>query len=244
MAPKGQAVATLSDAVKDYPALQGDPAAKFAVLHENLGGEKLGEFDLERVKMPSGGGAFWEVPSLDGPQAVKVLEGVVVLTKNVRAYWPLALEDGSGSDPPQCTSADGVWGIGDPGGECERCPFSAFGSHRDGRGQACKQMRQLFMLTPDSVLPLVVTLSPTSLASARKYFMRLAAGTGTYYWGLITKVSLEETANAGGQKYSRAVFAAGDKLTEADTDAVAKYKAALEPLLAGRMPTAQEAAGA
>lgn len=244
MPPKGQAVATLSDAVKDYPALAGDPTKLLDALRENMGGEKLTEFDLERVKMPSGGGAFWEVPSIDGPQALKEIEGVVVLTKNVRAYWPVAMEEGTGSDPPQCSSADGIIGVGDPGGHCEACPFAQFGSHRDGRGQACKQMRQLFLLTESSMLPMVLTLSPTSLAAARKYFMRLASATPPrYYWETTTKVSLEEATSAG-NKYSRAVFSLGSALNEADAAAITRYKTALEPVLVARMPSQAEASGA
>lgn len=235
MAPKGQGVA-LSAAVANYPALAGDPAKLLDALRENMGGEKLTEFDLERIKMPSGGGNFWEVPSIDGPQPVKVLEGVVVLTKNVRAYWPIALEEGSGSDPPQCVSADAIFGVGDPGGSCETCPYSQFGSHRDGRGQACKQMRQLFMLTEASMLPVVLTLSPTSLAPARKFFMRLASATPPrYYWETTIQVSLEQ-ASSGANTYSRAVFALGTPLNEADAAAVAAYKTALEPVLAARLP--------
>lgn len=232
---KGKAVA-LSATVASYPALSSDPAKALAVLRENMGGEKLTEFDLERIKVPSGGGNFWEVPSIDGPTPQKTIEGIVVLTKNVRAYWPLALEEGGGNDPPQCTSADSVIGVGDPGGACETCPYSQFGSARDGRGQACKQMRQLFILTESGVLPLVLTLPPTSLANARKYFMRLASAQGRYYWETLTKVSLEEATNAGGQKFSRATFAVGDPLNEADAAAVAAYKAALEPVLAARLP--------
>lgn len=240
----GREVAKLSDAIKNYPALAGDPSKLLDALRENMGGEKLTEFDLERIKMPSGGGGFWEVPGIDGPEAVKVLEGVVVLTKNVRAYWRLAMEEGSGSDPPQCASADGIVGIGDPGGSCEACPWAQFGSHRDGRGQACKQMRQLFMLTEKSMLPVVLTLSPTSLAPARKFFMRLASATPPrYYWETTIKVSLEG-ASSGGNNYSRAVFATGSPLNETDAAAITRYKDALEPILVARMPSSAEAASA
>lgn len=242
---KGTDVVKLSDAVKGYPALTGDPTRALAVLRENMGGERLTEFDLERVKIPAGGGKFWEVPGMDGPTPTETIEGVVVLTKNVRAYWPLALEEGSGSDPPQCTSPDGIQGYGDPGVACESCTYAQFGSARDGRGQACKQMRQLFLLTDASVLPVVLTLPPTSLATARKYFMRLASqGGGRYYWQTTTKISLEQTKNAGGQGYSRATFTAGSPLTDDDSAAVQRYKDALEPILAARMPTAEEAASA
>lgn len=245
MPRKSTDLAPLSDAVKDYPALRSDPGRVLAVLQENMGGEKITEFDLDRIKIPTGGSTFWEIMTIDGVMADATVEGVVVLTKNVRAYWPGAMEDGSGNDPPQCSSPDAITGEGDPGGSCDTCPYAQFGSGRPGRekGQACKQMRQLFLLTPHSMLPMVVTLPPTSLAPARKYFMRLAAQQQLYYWQMTTRLTLEKVQGEG-VAYSRAVFQPGTPLTEADAAAVTAYKNALEPILARRLPSEREAAEA
>jgi len=242
MPAKSKDLAVISGA-DGYVALRSDPGEALAILRENMGGETITEFDLDRVKIPTGGGGFWEVPSMDGTEAVKTIEGVVIITKNVRAYWPLGMEEGSGSDPPQCSSPDAITGEGDPGGSCELCPFSKFGTGRPGResGQACKQMRQLFLLLPGSVLPTVLTLPPTSLAPARKYFMRLASAQQTRYWQTITKISLEQV-DGPNAKYSRAVFSQGDALNAADAEAVSAYRSALEPVIAARKPTTAEAA--
>lgn len=240
MAPRSEVV-KLSDAVKDYPALRGDPTQALAVLRENMGGERLTEFDLDRVKMPAGGGKFWEVPTLGDVESAKEIEGVVVITKNVRAYWPFGIDEGSGNEPPQCASADAIIGIGDPGGDCETCPFAQFGSStKEGsKGQACKQMRQLFVLSPRSVLPLVLTLPPTSLAGARRYFMRLASHSGIYYWATTTKIGLEQADGPAG-KYSVATFSQGTPLTDADALAVTTYRDALTPIITARMPDAAD----
>jgi hypothetical protein len=37
-----------------------------------------------------------------------------------------------GNSPPDCGSFDGETGIGDPGGECKRCPLNQFGSDENG----------------------------------------------------------------------------------------------------------------
>jgi hypothetical protein len=239
---KGTDVVALSDVVKDYPALRGDPTVSLAVLRENMGGEKLTEFDLDRVKMPAGGGKFWEVPTMDGDKAEPVLEGVVVITKNVRAYWPRSVDEGDGNEPPQCSSPDAIHGVGDPGIACDECPYSRFGSStKEGsKGQACKQMRQLFLISERSVLPLVLTLPPTSLAAARKYFMRLASHSGIYYWATTTKIALEQADGPAG-KYSVATFSQGNPLAEADVAAITKYREALEPIIAARLPDAADA---
>jgi hypothetical protein len=235
----------LSATVKDYPALRGDPAQALAVLRENMGGEKLTEFDLDRVKMPAGGGKFWEVPTLGDVESTREIEGVVVITKNVRAYWPRSVDEGDGNEPPQCSSPDAIQGYGDPGVLCETCPYSQFGSStKEGsKGQACKQMRQLFVLSERSVLPLVLTLPPTSLSAARKYFMRLASHSGTLYWATTTKIGLGQADGPGG-KYSVATFAQGSPLAPDEVEAVTRYRDALEPIIAARMPSAEDVTGA
>lgn len=245
MAREPKELVALSDVVKNYPALRGDPTVALAVLKENMGGERLTEFDLDRVKMPAGGGKFWEVPTLGDVESVKELEGVVVITKNVRAYWPRGIDEGDGNEPPQCSSADAITGVGDPGGNCDYCPFSQFGSStKEGsKGQACKQMRQLFLISERSVLPLVLTLPPTSLQAARKYFMRLASHSGIYYWATTTKIGLEQADGPAG-KYSIATFSIGTALADADAQAITRYRDALEPIIAARMPSVEDVAPA
>jgi len=47
------------------------------LLRQNLGGEEVKATDiLDRIKVPSGGGTFWTVPTLDGEKSEKYLAGV------------------------------------------------------------------------------------------------------------------------------------------------------------------------
>src|SRR5438105_3518535 len=95
----GQAVEVVQPSL---PALASDPRAMLAVITENLGGDKITERDLDRIKMPSGGGLAWEVPGLgDQPDSEKTIEGVIVYHKTTRAYWPGDYE--GGNEPPQCS---------------------------------------------------------------------------------------------------------------------------------------------
>ena len=98
----------------------GDISQIQEVVETNLGDEDFSPFDLDRITVPAGGGIAWEVPTVNGPESQKEIHGVIVLAKKVRSYW----KDSSATDgtPPDCASADGIHGQGDPGGLCKQCP--------------------------------------------------------------------------------------------------------------------------
>jgi len=234
--------------VSAYPILQpgglGDDLAE--VLAENLGGDQMTQFDFDRVKMPTGGAVNWEIPTLDGPTAAPVIEGVIVKWATVRTYWVRTPDDpeSSGDAPPDCSSPDGhlgygMYGVGSdlhPSGECQDCPMSQWESKPGGRGQACKQSRLLFMLLPGAILPTTVSLPPTSLSAARSYMTRLTSQ-GISYYGVVTKIRLEKAQNAGGQKYSKAVLEKGDTLDDAARDLAREYGRQLSQMLAATAGT-------
>jgi hypothetical protein len=212
--------------LENYAALQMNALELKEVLQENLGGEAISAFELDRVKVPSGGGTTWEVPTLEGVEDAKAIEGVVIYFKNQNAYWKEKY-DGQ-NNPPNCVSNDGMVGIGTPGGDCAVCPLNAFGS--EGKGKACKNMRTLFVLREGDVLPLVLTLPPTSLKDAKKYFLRLASK-GIPYYGVITEITLDKDKNENGITYSKAKLSLKGRL---DPDTVKKLKAfqdSLKPAL-------------
>lgn len=201
-----------------YKALAMPPAQFGAVLKNNLAGSTLRPFDLDRVKVPSGGGIAWEVPTIKGPQIVQTLEGIILHMRDVRSYWSTKMGHGGGNNPPDCQSSDLLVGIGKPGGACQHCAFAQYGSAKnldgsDGKGQACQQSRILLFLRQDAVLPLAVVVPPSSLRSAGKYFLRLA-GAGLPYQGVVTQLRLKKVRNAGGVEYAEIDFALSRELSE------------------------------
>ena len=215
--------------VDQYAVLEMDTQDLQEIISENLGGESLSPSDLDRVKIPSGGGTTWTIPDIDGERDEREIEGVVVFWKNVRAYWETEY-DGS-NNPPDCYSDDGDVGIGNPGGRCSQCPLSQWGSDsKGGKGQECKQMRLMFVLQETSLLPLVIVLPPTSLANSKKYFLRLASA-GVPYWGVTTKFTLEKDKSEGGIMYSKATLSAGAKLSPEARAKVKTYADSLRPAL-------------
>jgi hypothetical protein len=192
------------------------------------GGIKPG--DLDRVKVPAGGGTAWEIPTVDGTEASKSIEGVIVYHHDARAYWSSSMETNGGGSPPDCYSPDGFSGVGEPGGACSVCPHAQFGSDANGRGQACKASKRLYMVLPESALPVIVTLPATSLKNARQYFLRLAAR-GTRLHQVITKVGLSKVKTSDGIAYSVATFESGGLIDGADAEKFANYASAFQQMV-------------
>jgi hypothetical protein len=215
-----------------YPVLRGNPAAALATIRENLGGEQLTPGDLDRVTVPAGGGLFWTVPSIDNPagEPAKSIEGVVVFQKLTRAFWEKGIEESGGNSAPDCYSDDSILGIGSPGGDCSTCRFAAWKSDEKGRGQACKQMRALFILRPGSVLPTLVTIPPSSLGEAKKFLLRLA-NENLHFSSVTVKLTLLEEKNPDGIKYARVAFEVGSRLAGEDLERVQAYVNSIKPSL-------------
>jgi hypothetical protein len=232
--------------VKNYAAMRQDPQSLLATIQSNIGGQKLSEFDLDRVTIPAGGGKAWTVPTLEGDEVTPTLQGVIVFWKDTRAWWDKSFEEQGGGAPPDCSSADAERATvnedgvhpGAPSDEnglliCEACPKSQFGSDpRPGsKAQHCKLVRQLFLLTPDDLLPIVVSLPPTSVGTAGKYFLRLSRA-GVPYYSVVTQIELSQEQSGGGIKYSRANFSLVERLDAESAANIERYAEALRPAFA------------
>lgn len=198
----------------------------------NIGPGGLDEQQLEKIKIPAGGATMWLVAGLEGEDSLKELAGIIVAWRDIRLYWRIPYaERGKHKAPPDCTSKDGIWGEGDPGGYCNKCPLAKFGSDpKAKRGQACKQVRQLLLLRDGRDLPEVVNIPPTSHKSVQTYFLRL----GSYripYWGLVTHMKLEKTQNLDGVDYARVLFTAGMRMSEAERRVFEPYQQLMMSLI-------------
>lgn len=200
------------------------------IIQDNLAGESIGPNDLDRLTVPTGGSKFWTVKTQAGEENPTEIEGVIIAQKTTRVYWEDAFS-GAGS-PPDCSSDDGEFGIGNPGGACAVCPMAEFGSKGTGggRAQACKQNKLLFIVFPDEILPRVISVPPTSLKEARQYTLRSLSARQPLY-GVTTKLSLEKTKNADGIEYSKIQFATGSVLNDEDRARMKAYADQMSPIL-------------
>lgn len=156
--------------------------------------------NLLRVKVPSGGATSWEVDTIKGPESKKIISGIIVATRDIRAYYDKPF-DGS-NEPPACYSPDAITGHGEPGGTCDLCPLSKWGSDEKQRGQACSMRRLMLVLEEDSILPLVISAPPGSLRRIEDYFGRLS-GQRLPHYAVVTDLGLEKDKNPDGIAFSR-----------------------------------------
>jgi len=186
---------SLAPANPSYLALTNNA---LEIIQENLKHQpfSLDLFDI--VKSPSGGATVFEVPGLTGDEPAKELIGIILDYTTPRAYWdtPEPVE----GTPPVCMSQNSI--ISHDGKACARCPYNDFGS-RDGgsNAKACKESVLLFLLRPDSIVPLLVRVPVTSKPRFLKYSTRLL-NTLTPISGVVTKITLSKATSKQGKPYA------------------------------------------
>lgn len=116
---------------------------------------------------------------------------------------------------------------------CEACPLAQFGSDAKGRGQACRQNRLLFLLRPDSALPTVIKVPPSSLKLVQGFMLKLS-GKAIKPWGAVLSFSLRKTQGGAGIDYSEIVPEFVAKLDPAALQQIQAAAEALRPALLGK----------
>ena len=195
---------------------------------------------FQRVKIPAGGALQFEIPTEDpdNPDYARTLEGVILYNHSAYTLWP----EGSEYDEdtkPLCSSVDGKTGIGEPGGACATCPMNAYGSARDGgRGKACKNMRDIYLLRSGEYLPLQLSLPPTSLRPFNDFMTLAFVARRRPSYSAIVEIGLKR-AESGGYTYSVATFRKVRDLEGEGLAAVksyaANFKEQVKSLLAQRV---------
>lgn len=189
-----------------------------ADVRESLGGDTLNLTTLTELVTPAAAGKYWSTPV--GPR--ETIEGVIVLRHATRAYYATSYEDAPNT-PPDCFSPDMLHGIGNPGGDCTKCPFAEFGSAKFN-AMACSQQTNIFILTPDSgVLPWYYKLSPTNFQTFKDYGV-IQASLGKPYHRVMSRLSLEPTRSNNGTPYSRVKVEMVRELTPDEATKMAAYR--------------------
>jgi hypothetical protein len=213
--------------IPDYAIMQHSPAALQEVIAANIGTGGFSQGDLDTVRVPLGGAVTWSIQTIDGETASKQFDGVIAAWKEPRAYWQESLSSTGGGTPPDCSSEDGVSGIGEPGGSCAECPFSQWGSAigDDGKprdGQACRQRRLMAVVQKGDLIPVLLSAPATSLAGLRRYFLRLASASMPYY-GVVTRFTLKKARSKGGIDYSEIEATSLGRLSDAEMVKMKSY---------------------
>ena len=198
----------------EYAALSNNA---LSVIRENLKNQPLALDFFDVVKSPSGGSTVFSVPGLNGDEPETELTGIILDYTTPRAYWhtPEPVE----GTPPDCMSVNSI--ISADGKSCAHCPYNDFGS-KDGESnaKACKESVLLFLLRPNTILPLLVRVPVTSKNRFLKYMTRLA-GALTPINGVVTRITLERATSKGGKPFALFKFEVSSTL-DMDTTMQAK----------------------
>lgn len=202
--------ATLAPVNSGYLALSSNA---LDIIKENLKHQPLSVQLFDVVKSPSGGSTVFSVPGLAGDEAEKELTGIILDYMTPRAYWDTP--DPVEGTPPVCLSHNSV--ISHNGIACAKCPYNDYGS-KDGEtnAKACKESVLLFLLRPNSILPLLVRIPVTSKYRFLKYMTRLV-GTMTPISSVVTKISLEKATSKAGKPYALFNFEAVNALSSEES---------------------------
>jgi hypothetical protein len=221
------------------PQQEIDEVAEAVAMNADNGG--MSELDIPRITIAPG--AF-KTPTAKGTTLAERIVGVVVYIRHVRTYYK---SKDQGNRPPDCSSKDCITGRGDPGGRCTPlvdlstgkvsipgCPLAAFESAttpdgRQGKGQACKETKQLFILRGDSLMPEILSIPPTSLVAARKFFNFVAARFP--YPKALISITVSNQKNTQGQEYGTAAFDLVRKLTSEEAQRMMTFHKMCEKFL-------------
>ena len=168
-----------------------------------------------QIKIPSGGGIAYEVQGEDENDAdsKKEIQGVIIFTHRLNAYWPGAYGDDDQNKVPVCSSMDGKTGVNAETAEsinCENCPSNQYGSATDqkgnaARGKACKNMRRVYLMMDGDPNFYLLTVPPTSIKDVNKQIAKIVHG-NTPYGSLVCSFKLEKAKNTAGIAYSKVVI--------------------------------------
>lgn len=182
-----------------FAVLKTSPEELTQIIVDNIGPGGLKASDLTTIKVPAGGGTAWEVPGPEGDKSETEICGIIVHKQYRRAYWED--EFAGGNEQPDCSSNDAITGYGNPGGSCDKCEFSKWGSSSKGDGQACRLMQLVFIVREHDLLPIAINLPPTSIKGMRKYLLMLATS-GRHHSSVVTKFKLGKEQSASKITYS------------------------------------------
>jgi len=177
------------------------------------------ELQLDRIKIPAGGSTAFEIPTGDSdePEMAKDITGVILYNHPAYAYYTDKYT--GGSNPPDCSSFDGIHGTGAPGGNCKTCPFNKFGSG-DGKSKACKNRRILYILREGQLFPVILNL-PVGSSGAYKNYIKHLLTQRTSLSRVVTTISLKKAMSDSNIAYSQAAFKFVRNLTDEELESLA-----------------------
>lgn len=161
------------------------------VIKENIG-RKLELKDLEKWKVPSGGGLSFQ-SSYDSE--AKEIECIIMDKQKMKVMYEI---DDTENHVPVCQSEDATVGEGVPGGECKFCIYNKF---IDGKAKACKDRYMVIFLKKGDLIPSCISIPAMSIKPFEEFLIKLTLK-GKLYKDQIVKMTLKKEKNKKNDTYS------------------------------------------
>ena len=190
-------------------------------LMEGFSEELVGlDSGFDRIKIPAGGSAMFEMPSenADEPNIVKEFSAVILHHHPISTFYKDKYNGNNIS--PDCMAIDGVTGVGTPGGNCITCVNNKFGTGENG-SKACKNKHQLYLIRENEIFPVVLLLPNRSIREFSKYIKRILSK-GKKSSSVVTKFSLKKAVNRTGISFSQVQFSMLRELTPEENELIDK----------------------
>jgi len=225
--------------VAEFPLTPAEEGPNMmSLVRDNLEGDTLSPFDLERITIPAQGSTTWQLEDTE----TKSIEGVIIKWQKSRSYWAEAMS-GHGT-PPDCVSVDMTYGhYSDEDGvpmtqECATCPMNQFGTGASGVSKGCKEAQHVFLLRHGSVLPSVLQIPPSNLKGFTKYRARLT-GKRKSVNSVVTEFTLQKETSKSGFPYSAIVYSEVADLSAEQYQMIQQFRQELDKIIgAGSAETA------
>ena len=135
----------------------------------------------------------------------KTFQAIILYTRKLNSYWDKSIEECEGGEPPTCSSINGKYQTHCRGEAlnndenvnlplCSDCPENKFGSGKNGKGKACRNTENLYLVIPGHSVPVLLVAPATSINAIRGLFDLMKFNRIRYQQALVT-VSLVKKDN-------------------------------------------------
>lgn len=123
--------------------------------------------------------------------------------------------------------------------------MNEFGSgSQETKSKACQEKRNIYILTPDTLLPYNLSAPVESIKNYKSYLQGLTRKDININ-SIITRIGLEKAKNSNGINYSKLTFTAGPRLTPEQIKMLEDFKKSFAPIIdqAHKIPDAETKVG-
>lgn len=103
-------------------------------------------------------------------------KGIILHHSPTNAYWENDFSTSGGGTPPECASTNGEYPDSGEKKQCKtcfKCTQNTFGSGKDGKGKACKNLWRLHILVEGQQIPKRLTLPPSNIGVLQDFLVDL-----------------------------------------------------------------------